>query len=305
MKRRSFLKSAGGASAAIALLQARGATEAAALESSGFTPCVNQATTEQADFRNALDAYSKAGFRAVELWLDSVNRFLQKESVAVARRLMADHGIVPVSSCCEGDLFFPRVPEREKRLDAFKRKLDLSAQLGAPRFVMYSAVFENVTQADYDAAIPGLHHVGEFGREFQITVGIEFIRGAKFLGCLETTSRLLRKVRHPNLGVLLDTFHFYAGTSKLEDIENLNPGEISFVHIDDVPAIPRELLEDGHRVFVGEGVIPLEKILGALARVYRGPVSFEVFQYAAQDPYPVAAKGFEGLSRLLAKLAKA
>src|SRR2546425_9428234 len=130
MKRRSFLKSAGGASAAIALLQARGATEAAALESSGFTPCINQATTEQADFGTALDAYSKAGFRAVELWLDSINRFLQKESAAVARRLMADHGIVPVSSCCEGDLFFPRVPEREKRLDAFKRKRSEERRVG-------------------------------------------------------------------------------------------------------------------------------------------------------------------------------
>ncbi len=256
----------------------------------------------KADFKTAMDAYGKAGFRAVELWLDSVQPFLEKESVAVARRVIADNGLEPVSSCCQGDLFFPRVADREKKLDAFRRKLDLSARLGAHRFVMYSAIFERVTPEDYAAAVPRLREIGELGRQFGIVVGIEFIRGAKFLGCLETTSKLLREVAHANLGILLDTFHFYAGTSKVSDIERLKRGEITFVHIDDVPAMPRELLEDKHRVYVGDGVIPLDQILRALAEVYQGPVSFEVFQYADQDPYAVAKKGFDGLSRLLVRL---
>lgn len=249
-----------------------------------------------------MDAYAKAGFRQVELWLDSVEPFLQKESGAVARRVMADHGLKPVSSCCQEDLFFPHLADRERKLEAFKRKLDLSAQLGAHRFVMYSAIFEGVGLNSHPSAVPGLREIGELGRQFEVLVGIEFIAGAKFLGCLETTANLLRRVGHPNLGVLLDTFHFYAGISKMEDIENLRRGEISFVHIDDVPAMPRELLEDRHRIYVGDGVIPHERILRALARVYQGPLSFEVFQYADQDPYAVARKGFEGLSRLLARL---
>ncbi len=290
MRRREFFQSISGATAL-------GVSRA--MPAPSFTPCINQATTSEAAFPTALDAYTKAGFRAVELWLASLEGFLAKESPGVARRMMADHGIEPVSSCCQGDLFFPRVRDREKKMDEFKRRLEATAALGAPRFVMYSAIFEPVTLADYDAALPRLHELGELARQFGIRLGIEFIRGAKFLGCLETTSRLLRKVAHPNLGVLVDTFHFYAGTSKLEDFESLERGEVSFVHIDDVPALPRELLEDKHRVFLGEGVMPLAKILRALARVYQGPISFEVFQYAKEDPYQVAKKSFEGLSRLL------
>lgn len=322
MKRRNFLKGAAqSAGAALASLRSRQGVAAVAETRGGqpfgdrdsagkpstvpagiFTPCINQATTMRADFKMAMDAYSKAGFRAVELWLDSLKPFLEKESTAVARQVLTDHGLTPVSSCCQGDLFFPRVAEREKKLEAFKQKLDLSAQLGAPRFVMYSAILDPVTPEDYRAAVPRLREIGELGRQFGIVVGIEFIRGAKFLGCLETTSKLLREVNHPNLGVLLDTFHFYAGTSKMSDIEKLRRGEISFVHIDDVPVMPRELLEDRHRVFVGDGVLPLQPILRALARVYQGPVSFEVFQYGNQDPYAVARKGFQGLSGLLARL---
>ena len=302
MKRRDFLTfAAGGAGAAVGGLRAE-KSSAAGAPSSPFVPCINQATTERADFQTALDAYAKAGFRAAELWLESVVPYLKKESAAVARRLMADHGIEPVSSCCEEDLFFPRVPERSRKLEGFKRKLDLSAQLGAPRFVMYSAVSERVAPADYEAALPRLREIGELARPFGIVVGIEFIKEARFLGCLKTAVELLRQAAHPNLRVLFDTFHFYAGTSKLEDFANVKPDEISFVHINDVPAIPRELLEDEHRVYLGEGVMPLENILRALARVYQGPLSFEVFQYAAQDPYTVAKKSFDGLSRMLTRL---
>ncbi len=256
----------------------------------------------KADFKTAMEAYGKAGFRAVELWLDSVEPFLARESLAAARRVLSDSGLRPVSSCCEEDLFFPRVPDRTNKLERFKHKLDLSAQLGAPRFVMYSAISEGVKPEDYDAAISRLREIGELGKQFGIVVGIEFIAGAKFLGCVETTSKLLRKANHPNLGIQFDTFHFYAGVSKLEDLENLRRGEISFVHIDDVPAFPREGLVDMDRVYVGQGVMPHKIILRALSKVYQGPVSFEVFQYAGQDPNEVARKGFDGLSRILGEL---
>lgn len=304
MKRREIIKSAFSSAVTVLAGVCDGRPAGAGPSpAQAFTPCINQASTRKADFKTAMDAYGKAGFRQVELWLDSVNPFLEKNSIAAAKRVMADHGLDPRSACCECEnLFFRGVTDREKKWESFKRKLDVSAQLGAHRFVMCSGIFKDVQPADYAAAVPMLREIGELGRQFGIVVGIEFIRGAKFLGCIETTANLLRDAGHPNLGVLVDTFHFHAGISKLEDIERLNPGEISWVHIDDVPAKPRELLEDTDRVYVGDGIIPLEKILRALAGVYQGPVSFEVFQYADQDPYAVARKGFDGLKQLLARL---
>jgi sugar phosphate isomerase/epimerase len=299
MKRREFFKSA----AAGAALAGVPAEARSAPGKSSFVPSINQATSRKADFKVAMEAYSKAGFRVVELWLDSVQPFLARESVVGARRVMEDCQISPRSACCDcEDLFFRGVPGRGKKMEAFRRKLDLSSQLGANRFVLCSGIAHDITAADYDAAVPMLHEIGDLGRQFGIVIGVEFIRGAKFLGCVETTANLLRRVGHPNLGVLVDTFHFYAGVSKLADIANLKPGEISWVHINDVPAKPREMLEDMDRVYVGDGVMPLEDILHTLARVYRGPVSFEVFQYADQDPLAVARKAFEGLSRLLARV---
>jgi 2-keto-myo-inositol isomerase len=307
MKRRDLIKSAvAGTGAVLAGVQLEKTAGARPLPAHSFTSCINQATTMKADFKTAMDAYSKAGFRQVELWLDSVDPFLAKNSTADARRVMADLGLKPRSACCEcEDLFFRTVPDREKKWEAFKRKLEVSAQLGANRFVMCSGVSGKVSADDYTAAVPMLDDVGELGKQIGIVIGIEFIRGASFLGCVETTANLLRQVHHPNLGVLVDTFHFYAGISKLGDIERLKPGEISWVHINDVPHMPREMLEDTDRVYVGDGVLPLEAILPVIARVYQGPVSFEAFQYTEQDPYTVAKKSYDGLARLLAKLSGA
>lgn len=270
-----------------------------------LTPCINQLTTPKADFRTAMGAYGKAGFRAVELALDLVEPFLNRESAATARRVMNDSGLRPYSTCAECEsLFLPRLLKGgEAAWDAFKRKLELSAELGSNHFVLCSPIFEEVKLEDYETAIAGLTRVGEVARQCDTVVGLEFICRAHFLGCVDTTARLLRRVNHPNVKLLIDTFHFHAGVSKLSDIEALKTGEVSWVHINDVPeSVPRELLDDFDRVYVGEGVMPLPQILHAITRVYAGPVSFEVLRYGDDDPYAVAKRAFAGLSRLLASL---
>jgi 2-keto-myo-inositol isomerase len=300
VKRRAFLRSATGGLAALSVAQSEKALPAAQTK---FVPCINQATTRKADFKTSMQAYSKAGYSLVELWLDSVEPFLKTESAAVARRVMADNHLTPRSACCDCEpLFFRELQDADEKWAEFKRKLDLSASLGAHRFVLCSGVSVEVTPADYMAAVPKLHAIGELGKQFDIVIGLEFIRGAKFVGCVETAANLVRQAGHPNLRVLVDTFHFYAGVSKLTDFAKLNPGEISWVHINDVPAMPRELLQDADRVYVGQGVMPLETIMRALGKVYEGPMSFEAFRYADDDPFAVAKESFDGLSRLLARV---
>jgi two-component system phosphate regulon sensor histidine kinase PhoR len=86
---------------------------------------------------------------------------------------------------------------------------------------------------------------------------------------------------------------------KVEVFSQAQSGKVTIGMSDNGPGIPPE---DRDRVFVGEGVLPHDKIISALARVYQGPLSFEVFQYAGQNPYQVAKRGFEGLNRLLQRL---
>jgi len=102
---------------------------------------------------------------------------------------------------------------------------------------------------------------------------------------------MTREAAHPSLSPLLDCYHFYSGLSKLEDLDQIKPGEIGHVHFQDVPDMPRELFYATTRLIPGDGVSPLNTILRKLAdKGYAGPLSVELFmpKFTQGDPYEVA-----------------
>ena len=68
-------------------------------------------------------------------------------------------------------------------------------------------------------------------------------------------------------------------------------GEIGHVHFQDVPDMPRELLDSTTRIIPGDGISPLKVILGKLAeKGYAGPLSVELFlpKFKDGDPFEIA-----------------
>ena len=103
--------------------------------------------------------------------------------------------------------------------------------------------------------------------------------------------RVTRAAAQPNVKPLVDCYHFWSGNNKLEDIDGIKPGEIAHVHFQDVPDMPRELLDQTSRLIPGDGVSPLRQILRKLAdKGYSGPLSVELFlpKFQQGDPYEVA-----------------
>jgi 2-keto-myo-inositol isomerase len=101
----------------------------------------------------------------------------------------------------------------------------------------------------------------------------------------------VEKVARPNVGLVLDTFHFFAGGSSLASIRQVNPEKIFIVHINDVERAPRRKMHDALRLYPGKGILPLAGILRALKAVgYAGGFSVEIFrpQYWNRPPLQVA-----------------
>jgi 2-keto-myo-inositol isomerase len=155
------------------------------------------------------------------------------------------------------------------------------------------AATEKYSADDYQRAVENLRQAGDVVKSFGIVAMPEFMRGSTFIGTLPTALRVTRAVAHPNVKPMLDCYHFWAGLSKFEDLETLHPGEIHHVHFQDVPDIPRELLDNTTREIPGDGVSPLVRILRALAnKGYAGPLSVELFypRYQQADPYAMATE---------------
>lgn len=284
--RRDFLAAA----AAVPLLRASASAQA---KPGQMFVCMHGASSERFDFRAQMEGWAKAGIRAVEPSLPKVREFAQKESVAAARRLLDDLGLRVVSS--SNQLFLPEPGEqRLKALEELKWKVELAQAIGADRLVAPSAGTGNYTEDDYKRGVDNLREAGEIAKPFGVTLMLEHARSSRFVGSLATALQMVRDTNHPNVRVMLDTYHFWGGISKFEDLELLRDGELHHLHFEDVPATPpREIQGQPHRVFPGEGIAPLRRIVEALKKKgYRGPASFESFnpQVQATDPYEIATR---------------
>jgi sugar phosphate isomerase/epimerase len=138
-----------------------------------------------------------------------------------------------------------------------------------------------------------MREVGEIASQYKLTFLVEFLRNSTFISTLSTLVRMTREAGHPNLKPLLDFYHFWSGLSKFEDLDALRPGEIGHVHFQDVPDMPRELLDSTTRFIPGDGVSPIERMLRKIAeKGYAGTLSVELFlpKFQQGDPYEVASE---------------
>jgi sugar phosphate isomerase/epimerase len=264
--------------------------------------CMHEASSDTFDFRTAMEGYAKAGIRAVEPQLTKVREFAQTESVGAARRLLDDLGLKAVSSSNQLGLAEPG-DARARSLDDLKWKAELAQALGCDRLVAPSAGPGPYTADDYKRGVDNLREAGETARPFGVAIMLEFARTSRFAACLPTALRLVREANHPNVRLMMDVFHFWGGVSKFEDLELLHDGELHHLHFEDVPADPpREIQGQPNRVWPGDGIAPLRRILDVLKRKqYAGPASLEMFNPAIQamDPYEVAKKARATIEPLL------
>lgn len=109
----------------------------------------------------------------------------------------------------------------------------------------------------------------------------------------------------PNVGLLLDAWHWHHAGATTQDIVNAGRGRIVHVHFDDAPNLPPEKIRDNERLLPGEGVINLTGFLKALQTIgYTDALSVEIFGRGLNKMPPEQAAKL-GLESSLAVFRKA
>jgi sugar phosphate isomerase/epimerase len=125
-----------------------------------------------------------------------------------------------------------------------------------------------------------------------------------FVHTLTELRELLAAVGSPNVGVILDTFHWYTSGETADDLRGLTADQVVAVDLNDAP-VGRERDEqiDGQRTLPGAtGVIDLAGFVGALRDIgYAGPVKVEPFnaELRTLPVRDVVAKTAESLASVL------
>jgi len=94
----------------------------------------------------------------------------------------------------------------------------------------------------------------------------------------------------PNVGLLLDIWHWHHAGATTDDILHAGRERIVHVHFSDAPKLPPEQIKDNERLLPGEGVINTTGFLKALKKIgYRDALSIEVFGRGLKDMPPEQA----------------
>ena len=94
----------------------------------------------------------------------------------------------------------------------------------------------------------------------------------------------LAKDSGPNIGVILDVWHWHHSGSTVDDILAAGKDRIVHIHLSDAKAQPPEEVRDSQRLMPGEGVINLTGFLQALKKIgYDGGISPEPLGRVPQE----------------------
>jgi sugar phosphate isomerase/epimerase len=106
-----------------------------------------------------------------------------------------------------------------------------------------------------------------------------------FQHTMAETLDLIAEIGQPNVGMVLDSWHWYHAGDTGADIAKLSAKDVVTVDLNDAPAgVPKEQMMDNHRELpAATGVIDVKAFLGGLEKIgYDGPVRAEPFNDAVR-----------------------
>jgi sugar phosphate isomerase/epimerase len=265
-------------------------------------PCISQATTMSTTLESDLPAFARGGWTAVELWLTKLESYLAGHTIADARELLADQGLVPAAAAGQGGLLLSRGDERSIHWFHYRNRLQMLKELAVPLIIVAADFKRDFTADDYGRAAAALAEAADLAGESGLRIALEFQKGAGFCASLDTAMALIAESGATNAGVCLDLFHYYTGPSKLEDLAHVNRENLAWVQICDLSGTPRELAGDSDRILPGEGDFQIAAILELLGdQGYDGYVSLEVLNPKLwQVPaHRLADLGYQAVQRVL------
>jgi 2-keto-myo-inositol isomerase len=255
---------------------------------------LNGATTLKADLATDIAVAGRAGFDFVEIWAAKLMGYLEWGGLPALKRDLRRAGVRAVTLNSVEHATFNDPSGHVRMLEDFRRFCRVAQAIGAETVIVVpSPRPKGVSLAAIEReSVRVLRQLSAVARPYGVRLAYEFLGFADCtVNTLAQCAAIVEKVARPNVGLVLDTFHFFAGGSSLASIRQVNPEKIFIVHINDVERAPRRKMHDALRLYPGKGILPLAGILRALKAVgYAGGFSVEIFrpQYWNRPPLQVA-----------------
>ncbi|WAH59556.1 bifunctional sugar phosphate isomerase/epimerase/4-hydroxyphenylpyruvate dioxygenase family protein [Pseudomonas silvicola] len=253
-----------------------------------------------------LEAIAAAGFDGVEIFENDLLYY--DGSPREIRQMCADLGIAITLFQPFRDFEGCRRDRLARNIERAERKFDLMQELGTDLVLVCSNASAD-SVGDRQILVDDLRLLAEHAGKRNLRIGYEALAWGKHVNTYQQVWDIVKAADHPNLGVLLDSFHTLSLKGDPAAIADIPGDKIFFVQMADAPILNMDVLEWSRhfRCFPGQGEFDLPGFLAPIIKSgYTGPLSLEIFNdgFRAAPPRANAADGLRSLLYLEEKTRK-
>jgi len=252
----------------------------------------------RAPFRRQLELAQNNGFDALDLPIAHMLLMRRRSEPEELKQKFSRHGLrcggwqLPFNQ--EGDQ-----AEFSAGLKRLPRVAELASALGSPWCFSWIEPFSDELDFAENTAryVERMRLIADVLGAYDCRIGLEPIgpktlligRPHPFVHTIPMALDLLAEIDRPNVGLLLDSFHWYTSHGSVAELKTLKASQVVYVHLNDaISGIDVDEQLDQVRLLPGaSGVIDLVAFLKTLEEIgYDGPVAVEPFsaELAAAPP---------------------
>lgn len=267
--------------------------------------CLDTATIRPASLKDKIKIAAKAGYDAIEPWDNELAEFeAGGGNLKDLGKQIKDLGLFVPSVIGLWNALPPTKALWDDSLKDTRNRMRMAAAIGAHHIqTIPNTVGENFNQKWVADRYRDIIEMGI--NDYQLNPALVFVKyfPIKTMG---QAAGIALDANHPKAMIIPDVYHMYISEGGFEGIKLLRSEMIAIFQFNDAPASPAlHQLGDEHRVYPGDGILPLPQIFKDLKDTgYKGCISLEMYnpQYWKQDLQMVAETG---LRKTLAVLRKA
>jgi sugar phosphate isomerase/epimerase len=255
--------------------------------------CLDTATIRPASLIDKVKIAAKAGYDAIEPWDGELEEFQAKGgNLKDLGKQIKDLGLFVPSVIGLWNALPPTKEAFEDSLKDTRRRMQMAADIGSEHI----QTIPNTVGDHYDPKWVAQRYrdIITIGKEYGLRAALVFVKFFP-LSTMGQAMEIALDSNHPDAQIIPDTFHMHISGGGFEGLPFISGKSIAIFQFADAPATPSiDEMGDKHRVYPGDGILPLPKVLQDLKLTgYEGCVSLELYNpdYWKQDLQKVAETG--------------
>ncbi|QDT13900.1 sugar phosphate isomerase/epimerase family protein [Planctomycetes bacterium K23_9] len=247
-----------------------------------------------------VEVVAQAGYDGIEPWIRDIEQYVKDGGqLATLKKQIDDAGLSVVSAIGFANWITDDDSERARGLEQAKRDMNLVKAIGGTYIAAPPIGAHKADQASPPLPVIADRYRSllEIGDQEGVIPQLELWGFSKTLSKLSELAYVATGAQHDSACVLPDFYHIYKGGSDFAGLAMIESSRMHCFHMNDYPSDPPlNEIGDKHRVFPGDGVCELPKIIrGLLDRGFAGVFSLELFnpEYWERDALAVCKEGLQ------------